>query len=402
MRAVVVLGSGLLVSLPLLAHAATQTVTEQASYALGDNDTRAQARDICLAKVERKALEESGSLVESEMDMISAEKAGGVSDQAQQHVRSYVGAVVTAAGVKDQFRMDGERIVIDCAATVTFNPDDVRDRLKAVRTDNTTKAQVDQQQARIAALEAQVQNLSLKLATQAQAQALTQAQQSQLMTQAQQAQVATLQQTQAYAQGQALAQIERQGPPALPPPRPYYGYGGYGNPPPPPFGAPPPPRPGSPPPYPPQASAGTVPPAPGGNEPPPPAAQPRLQVEVAPLSPNAAGGAPVASAAVAPPTVAQAAPPAAAASVAPQTAAPITAQLAALRSNPQIRSIRAGMNAVDLVKMIGAPRASIHEATHVYSWDYGGLWVTINAGLVQCVSPRENPGCLWARVSDAR
>jgi hypothetical protein len=371
----VVLASGLAICLPALASAAPQSVTEQASYALGDNDTRAQAREICLAKVERKALEASGSLVESEMDMISAEKAGGVSDTAQQHVRSYVGAIVNATAVKDQFRMDGERIVIDCTATVTFNPDDVRERLKAAHEDRSTKAEVDQQQARIAALEAQVQNLSLKLATEQQAQALTQAQQAQAASQAQQTQALAQQQTTAYAQGQALAQITRQ-PPGAPPMRPYYGY--VNPPPPPPYGAPPPP----PRPY-------------AGNEPPPPAAQPRFQVEVAPLAAGSSAAQPPTASAAAADTAAAPMPP-------PAQAAPVTAQLAALRSNPQVRAIRAGMSAVDLVKLIGTPRASVHEGMHVYSWNYGDLWVTINAGLVQCVSPRENPMCRWALISDAR
>ena len=53
------------------------------------------------------------------------------------------------------------------------------------------------------------------------------------------------------------------------------------------------------------------------------------------------------------------------------------------------------MSAADLVKVIGRPRVSIHEYFQVYSWDYGNLWVTINAGMVQCVSVRQNPMCRW-------
>ena len=96
--------------------------------------------------------------------MISDEAHGGVNDTAHQRVRSYVGAVVKATATHAAFHVDGERIVVDCSATVAFDPDEVKERLRTARTDDTTKAKVDQQQERIAALEGELQDLRAKLA----------------------------------------------------------------------------------------------------------------------------------------------------------------------------------------------------------------------------------------------
>ena len=164
MRAIPAAGVTLLLCAPAASFAAERTVTENATYVMGDNDTRAQAAELCIAKIERKALEASGALVESELEMISDEAHGGVNDTAHQRVRSYVGAVVKATATHAAFHVDGERIVVDCSATVAFDPDEVKERLRTARTDDTTKAKVDQQQERIAALEGELQDLRAKLA----------------------------------------------------------------------------------------------------------------------------------------------------------------------------------------------------------------------------------------------
>jgi hypothetical protein len=164
MRAISAAAVTVLACAPAAAFAAERTVTENATYVMGDNDTRAQAVELCIAKIERKALEGSGALVESELEMISDEAHGGVNDTAHQRVRSYVGAVVKATGTHVTFHVDGERIAVDCNATVAFDPDEVKERLRTARTDDTTKAKVDQQQERIAALEIELQDLRTKLA----------------------------------------------------------------------------------------------------------------------------------------------------------------------------------------------------------------------------------------------
>lgn len=285
MRAVFATTATLLLCAPAAAFAAERTVAESATYVMGDNDTRAQAVELCIAKIERKALEGSGALVESELEMISDENHGGLSDSAHQRVRSYVGAVVKATAVRQSFRVDGERIVVDCSATVAFDPDEVKDRLKSARADDTTKVRVDQQQARIAALESELQELRTKLAERPVQQVVQPPPQP------------------PPAQLPAQQIVWREGPPPMPP-----------------------------------ANA--------------PAAMPGQAVTLGPA---------------------------------------VTISYGAYAA--RLRNIRPGMTEVELVNFVGNPRASIHEVDRVYSWNYGRIWVTMNAAQVQCVSVHHNPAC---------
>jgi hypothetical protein len=423
--------AGLLFLAPALAVPAwaqtgpQQTAHVGATYAMGDNDTRAQAREICLAKAERKALEASGALVESELDMISTENKAGVSDQAHQHVRSYVGAVVNATNVQESFRLEGERMLVDCTATVAFNPDEVRDHLRMAHADNTTKVKVDEQQVRIAALETEVNGLKAQLAQRGGVLPSLSVEPMPARP------LATAPAPQALDKAAPLAlntptpQLfdQRTGVPmdSLEPPDHLLHHPTQPvatNEPPNPMAAPRPPveaealgKPGA-------AShvAANASPevAPGKAPGPHPLTPAQLAASpaVAPPHPapwpKAAGGeseqADQADQPADPPQqMAQAAEPEVdvippqlhllAPRPAPQSAPLLAPQPVAARGG----SIRPGMSEIDLVNVIGDPAASIHEYARVYSWNYGRLWITMNAGVVQCISLQENPNCRLAR-----
>ncbi|HEY1719880.1 MAG TPA: hypothetical protein VGG27_01450 [Magnetospirillaceae bacterium] len=166
MARLVFAGPVILLLTPVAALAAQQQVTDSASYIIGENDTRADAVAACVARIERKALEDSGTLIESQLDVVSTEKDGAVTDSAKRRVQSYVAAMVKATNVHTKLRAEKDGFAIDCTAKVTFDPDAVTAQMKAAHNDEATKreveaakTEVDEQQTKLAALETEVQDL---------------------------------------------------------------------------------------------------------------------------------------------------------------------------------------------------------------------------------------------------
>ena len=126
--------------LPGSAYAAT--VSETVTYVMADSDTKAVAREACVAQAGRNALIESGSIVDSDMEIIRSEAMGKFIQRADQRVRSYVGGIVKSQVTAERWDTDNGKISVTCTVNVTFDPAAVHDFLAQVST-AIQKKQVD-------------------------------------------------------------------------------------------------------------------------------------------------------------------------------------------------------------------------------------------------------------------
>ncbi|HUN51588.1 MAG TPA: hypothetical protein VMU42_10740 [Candidatus Sulfotelmatobacter sp.] len=148
--------------IPSAALAATQSVTETGRYVLNDNDSKNDARQMCVSIAKRTALDKAGSLFESDLTAHRAEGNGKVADDAHLQMRSYVAAVVRSEMLGEHFEMIGDRLAISCTVRLTFDPDEVNAKLRAIAGTSELSRKLAAQQAEMDILEHQVQSLSAK------------------------------------------------------------------------------------------------------------------------------------------------------------------------------------------------------------------------------------------------
>jgi hypothetical protein len=132
------LAAALLVSMPAYAATVSETVT----YVMSDSDTAVQAREACIAQAGRQALISSGSIVDSDMEILKSEAMGKMIQRADQRIRSYVGGVVGSQVVGERWSADGGKLSVTCQVNVTFDPDEVH-RLLAQVAQTLQKRQID-------------------------------------------------------------------------------------------------------------------------------------------------------------------------------------------------------------------------------------------------------------------
>ena len=115
------------------AMAATQTMSENNVYVMGDNDTPSLAREHCATLAKAQALEKVGTLVQSEFRTHTTERDGMLHDESDKHISSYIAGIVSAEPVSEQFNIQGGHITLTCTIHVTFDPDRIMSTLQESR-----------------------------------------------------------------------------------------------------------------------------------------------------------------------------------------------------------------------------------------------------------------------------
>jgi hypothetical protein len=82
--------------LPTAAFAATKTITVTHTYAMGDNDSRNDARRLCFLEAKRKVLEQAGTFIQSSSEVINFQLT-------KDQMPSYSAAIVSVETVNEAF-----------------------------------------------------------------------------------------------------------------------------------------------------------------------------------------------------------------------------------------------------------------------------------------------------------
>lgn len=112
----------LLAAMPLAALAAPRTLEAEHTYVLGEGDTRADARRICLLEAKRKLVEQVGTWVESRTEVNSLALT-------QDQIRTFASAFVRVEVTSERFFMSGEAFAVSVSVRGEVDPDAVAPRL---------------------------------------------------------------------------------------------------------------------------------------------------------------------------------------------------------------------------------------------------------------------------------
>ena len=143
-----------LAGLASAASAETMSVTENASYAMSDEETRNAGRQHCVESAKHSALDRAGSVFEAELTS-DASEAG--KDDARLKMRSYFAGVVSSQMVNDHVDVDQTgRTIETCTVQIGYDPQTVSAKMHDIADAEGLRKQVAQQQTTIAALQDQV------------------------------------------------------------------------------------------------------------------------------------------------------------------------------------------------------------------------------------------------------
>lgn len=144
------------------ASAETMSVTESASYAMSDEETRTVGRQHCVESAKHSALDRAGSVFEAELTNESSE-AG--KDEARLKMRSYFAGVVSSQMLGDHVDVDQTgRTIETCTVQIGYDPDTVSAKMRDIADAEGLRKQVAQQQSTIAALQDQVKQTEVAAA----------------------------------------------------------------------------------------------------------------------------------------------------------------------------------------------------------------------------------------------
>lgn len=145
-----ILAAVCMVCVAATALAAKQTYTATYRYAMGDDETRIEARRKCLAGAKRRALEKAGTFVSSSS---TVEDYKLTNDQ----ITEVTAGVMEVDVVDEQTTLEGDSLVITMTIEARMDPEEVRERIdEAVA--RADERQSDQE-ARISELERQIEEL---------------------------------------------------------------------------------------------------------------------------------------------------------------------------------------------------------------------------------------------------
>ena len=138
------------------ATAEVQTITATHTYAMGDRDSKEDARVLCYMNAKRKVLEQAGVLIESASEVKNF-------DLTKDQITSYSAAILSIEVVKEAFDLHNGTHSLTLTVKDDVDFEEVRKRLAAIVADKGLQARVDAQDQKIRQLEEKVQTLNLKL-----------------------------------------------------------------------------------------------------------------------------------------------------------------------------------------------------------------------------------------------
>lgn len=139
-----------------LVYAEIQILTATHIYAMGDNDSRNDARRLCFLEAKRKVLEMAGVYIQSH-DVVTN------SELTRSQIISYSAAVLSVETVQEEFSSTNGQLLLTMKVRAAVDTDDVRKRFQMIMEDKQLQDKVARQQDQLRELEAQLRRLSVKL-----------------------------------------------------------------------------------------------------------------------------------------------------------------------------------------------------------------------------------------------
>lgn len=151
--AILALGTVLGLARPDTAWGAKQAYTATYRHAMGDDETRTEARRKCLAGAKRRILEQAGTYVASSTTVKNYQLT-------EDQITEIAAGIMEVEVLDETTELQGDALVISMSVKAMLDPDEMRARLDEA----VARAQAEQsdQEARISELERQIEELRQK------------------------------------------------------------------------------------------------------------------------------------------------------------------------------------------------------------------------------------------------
>lgn len=139
------------------ALAKVEAITASHTYAMGDNDSKNDARRMCFLEAKRKVIEKAGTFISGRTQVVNGKLS-------KDEVNTYTAALVKVETASEKWGMSpsgGMSISMTVKALIDVSK--LEKQLKAIKSDSGAQAKIKEQQKRLSSLEAQVASLQKSL-----------------------------------------------------------------------------------------------------------------------------------------------------------------------------------------------------------------------------------------------
>lgn len=145
-----------LILIPSISYAKTETIFADHKYVMGDNDSKNDARRMCFLEAKRKVLEKAGTYIESHTQ---AKNYRLTKDE----INSYAAALLKVETVKEEWKLVGENMAIFMTVKAKVDTSSIEKQLAKIKKDTSVQKKIKDQQAQLQELEKTVFKLQKQL-----------------------------------------------------------------------------------------------------------------------------------------------------------------------------------------------------------------------------------------------
>lgn len=144
----------------LFAHtglaASKETIYASYKYALGDSDTKSDAKKIAFIEAKRLCLEKAGVYLESNTEVLNSQLS-------KDEIKTYTGGILKVEVVSEQFKAVGESLTLFMEVKAEIDLKEISENLKRVKTDKKFAAKIKEQEKQLQSLEEKIRRMQQQL-----------------------------------------------------------------------------------------------------------------------------------------------------------------------------------------------------------------------------------------------
>ena len=142
---------------PCISIGETVTMFANHKYVMGDNDSKNDARRMCLLEAKRRILEKAGTYIESRTEVKEFQLT-------KDEISAYAAAFLKVDVVREEWKFVGENMAIFMSVKAEIDTGYIEKQLSKIKQDVSLKKEMEAQQSRLQELERTVINLQKQLA----------------------------------------------------------------------------------------------------------------------------------------------------------------------------------------------------------------------------------------------
>ena len=136
--------------------ASKETIYASYKYALGDSDTKSDAKKIAFIEAKRLCLEKAGVYLESNTEVLNSQLS-------IDEIKTYTGGILKVEVVSEQFKAVGETLTLFMEVKAEVDLKEVSENLKRVKTDKIFARKIKDQEKQLQSLEEKIRKMQKQL-----------------------------------------------------------------------------------------------------------------------------------------------------------------------------------------------------------------------------------------------